>query len=149
TLNARNAFARTNPPFTQYQYGFTFGGPIIKDKTFFFVSLERLTIDATNFVTISDQAIASLNRMGFPTQNGDVPFEQRTTPLLISLRNQFGARDTLTLRYNFSRGIDENIMPFGGLVAKTEGGIGLLRDDAFAVTNTAIINPRLFIESRF
>jgi hypothetical protein len=31
----------TTPPFVQNQYGFNFGGPVIKDKTFFFFSFEQ------------------------------------------------------------------------------------------------------------
>ncbi len=149
SLNARNAFARTNPPFSQYQYGFTLGGPIQKNKHFFFTSFERLNVTATNFVTISDMAVASLNRLGFPTKNGDIPFEQVNNTLLISTRSQLSNKDTLSLRYNFSRGRDENLQPFGGLVARTTGGIGLLRDDAIAVSNTAVFSPKLVLESRF
>ena len=35
-LNARPFFDATNPPYVQNQYGATFGGPVVKDKTFFF-----------------------------------------------------------------------------------------------------------------
>jgi hypothetical protein len=149
SLNARNAFAQSNPPFSQYQYGFTLGGPIIKDKHFFFFSIERLQVDATNFVTITDKTIDSLNRLGFAATNGDIPFAQRNTPLLLSTRSQLGSRDTLSLRYTFSRSKDENLDPWGGLKTRSSGGIGLLRDDSFSATNTAILNPRFFLESRF
>ena len=148
-LNARNAFARTNPPFSQYQYGFTLGGPIVKNKHFFFASYERLDVTATNFVTISDQAIGSLKRLGFPTENGDVPFEQVNNSLLLSARSQLNSKNTLSLRYSFSRGKDENLQPFGGLVARSTGGIGLLRDDAIAVSNTAVLSPKVVMETRF
>ncbi|MCC7235171.1 MAG: TonB-dependent receptor [Bryobacterales bacterium] len=37
-LNARNFFANTVPPFKRNQFGATFGGPVIKDKAFFFFS---------------------------------------------------------------------------------------------------------------
>lgn len=148
-LNARNAFARTNPPFSQYQYGFTLGGPIVKNKHFFFGSYERLDVTATNFVTISDQAISSLKRLGFPTDNGDVPFEQINNSLLLSIKSQLNSKNTLSLRYNFSRGKDENLQPFGGLVARSTGGIGILRDDAIAVSNVAVLSPRIVMETRF
>ncbi|MGH9326612.1 MAG: carboxypeptidase regulatory-like domain-containing protein [Terriglobia bacterium] len=40
TLDSRNFFAATTPQLNQNQFGFTFGGPIKKNKTFFFVDYE-------------------------------------------------------------------------------------------------------------
>jgi len=39
-LNARNYFEQTRPEFRQNQFGGTLGGPIKKDRTFFFLSYE-------------------------------------------------------------------------------------------------------------
>ncbi|HEU5337303.1 MAG TPA: carboxypeptidase-like regulatory domain-containing protein, partial [Terriglobales bacterium] len=39
-LNARNYFESSTPQFQQNQFGATFGGPIVKDRTFFFTSYE-------------------------------------------------------------------------------------------------------------
>ncbi|MHB1701959.1 MAG: TonB-dependent receptor [Acidobacteriaceae bacterium] len=41
-LDARNYFQQTIPPFKLNQFGGTIGGPIIKDRTFFFFSAEDL-----------------------------------------------------------------------------------------------------------
>jgi hypothetical protein len=61
-FNARNFFAPSRAPIRLNQYGGTFGGPIRKDKTFFFVTWEQtrqLTSD-----TIKSTVPTLLNRQG-------------------------------------------------------------------------------------
>jgi hypothetical protein len=51
-FQARNAFAPIeDPPFTRVQYGATFGGPIKKDKTFFFIAFEQRRRQESGFFT--------------------------------------------------------------------------------------------------
>jgi hypothetical protein len=58
SIQARNAFAplidndpNKKPPFTRGQYGMTFGGPIKKDRTFFFTSFEQRRRQESGFFT--------------------------------------------------------------------------------------------------
>ena len=44
SLDARNAFALSVPKLSRNQYGGTIGGPILRDKTYFFFSHERTDI---------------------------------------------------------------------------------------------------------
>jgi len=68
-LNARNFFQRTAPVFHQNQYGGTLGGPIIKDKTFFFLSYQgtRNRAPDTNSVGNTTSVFSADQRNGvFP-----------------------------------------------------------------------------------
>jgi len=58
-LDARGFFETTRPDFHQNQFGGTFGGPIKKDRTFFFASIEdRQIVQGTpsDLVTVPTQA---------------------------------------------------------------------------------------------
>src|ERR1700678_3776137 len=50
-LEIANGDQNTPPPYVQNQYGFTFGGPVIKDKTFFFVSWEQFRLRTGSVLT--------------------------------------------------------------------------------------------------
>jgi len=51
SIQARNPFAPFKSAFTRTQSGATFGGPIIRDKTFFFGAFERRQRNETGFFT--------------------------------------------------------------------------------------------------
>lgn len=52
SFQARNAFAPVSkPPFNRKQYGFTFGGPLDKDRTFFFFAFEQRRRNESGFFT--------------------------------------------------------------------------------------------------
>lgn len=58
SIQSRNAFAPLidndpgkKPPYTRGQYGLTFGGPLLKDRTFFFFSFEQRRRQESGFFT--------------------------------------------------------------------------------------------------
>jgi len=60
-VDARNALATRKDPLTQSQYGVTFGGPVVKDRTFWFANVERTQQDKNGIVTITPANVAAIN----------------------------------------------------------------------------------------
>jgi hypothetical protein len=151
-LNARNAFARTVPPFKQYQFGGTLGGPMVKDHHFFFGSFERLSLLDTNVVTISDAVVAAARRIGFSPGsigNGEIPFGEGLSQALARGDFKLSDKDSLWVRYTFAGNVNGNLEPWGGLTAESTGGRGRLQDHNLGVSNTWIISPSMLNETRF
>src|SRR5262245_11719674 len=148
TLNARDHFERFDPfgsrierdkaPFGQQQWGGVLGGPIRKGKAFFFGSLDRLAIDASNFVNIDPHAADVLRANGFSVDLGNVPYEVRTTDVLGKIDHQFSPTSALAVRLNAGTTRNENIEPFGGLVARSRGGVMIRDDVALAASHTHV-----------
>ncbi len=51
SIQARNPFSPIKAAYTRTQFGGTFGGPIVKDRTFFFASFERRQRNESGFFT--------------------------------------------------------------------------------------------------
>ncbi|MQA31055.1 MAG: hypothetical protein GEU82_14690 [Luteitalea sp.] len=60
-LDARNPLASRKDPLSQSQYGLTFGGPIVKDRTFWFGNVERTAQNKTGIMTISPANVSAIN----------------------------------------------------------------------------------------
>jgi hypothetical protein len=74
SFQARNPFAPVNkPPFTRAQYGATLGGPLHKDRSFFFVAFEQRRRHESGFFTSDPtQGLGSSVTIGAPF----LPFTQ-------------------------------------------------------------------------
>ena len=70
-LNARDFLAQTKSPYKSNQFGGTFGGPIVKNKLFFFVDFQQLLQHQgqTNVLTVPP----ILQRQGVLTEGGQSP----------------------------------------------------------------------------
>ena len=170
-LNSKDHFERFNPagqpierdkaPYAQKQFGATLGGPLKKDRTFYFLSFERLDIGAHNFVTIDDTnnvaflgqnfgtPAAILRRAGFAVETGHVPYDIRSNQFLGKLDHQINASHSLTARINWADDFNENIEPFGGNVARSRGAVLESEDRMFALSHLWIGSAKIVNETRF
>ncbi|KAF0249778.1 MAG: ferrienterochelin and colicins outer membrane receptor, partial [bacterium] len=150
SLSSRNAFAQDKGDFRQYQFGATLGGPIKKDKAFFFTSFERLSVADTLTVNIAPSILVSLNRLGFPAKSGAIAFSEANTTFLSRTDIKVTANDLLAIRYNYARNYDGRIEPFGGNRAESIGGQQRLRDDTLSISNSYVATGLgLVNETRF
>jgi len=147
-LSEDNPLTGTKTPFEQNQYGGSLGGPILRDRLFFFAAAERLDISDANVVTISDAAVALIRANGFDVQNGVVPYNKDRNTYLAKLDLVPGSRNAFALRGTFSEETDENQQAWGGLVARSGGGVRDIEDTAVALTGTSIFTANLSNELR-
>ena len=122
-LDARNFFEFTTPdphPFQRHQYGGSFGGPILRGRTFFFVSYEafrqRQGVDMNSLVlsdeqrlAVTDPVIAALIPLipranyfdadGTPRFVGSASAVANTDRWTLDLRQRLGERDRVQAFY--------------------------------------------------
>ncbi|MBI1876182.1 MAG: TonB-dependent receptor [Acidobacteria bacterium] len=149
-------------PFSQGQFGATLGGPIRRNQTFAFGSVERLAIDDSNAVTIDDRTTVLhpflgiplgtpagiLRQAGFPVEVGAVPFAVRSTTALGKVDHRVSDGTSLAVRFNVADGVNENSQPFGGIVARSRGGLLDTRDHMIAGLLSSVRGSRIVNEFR-
>lgn len=150
SISARDAFSPFKPEFRQYQFGATLGGPIKKDRAFYFASFERLSVKQNNIVTISDQLVKSIRKLGLSASNGPIPFAENSSRFLTRADFQINPNDRLTVRYNYAGVYNGALQNFGGGRDASSAGILQLNDNTIGINNTWI-NPTSSIvyETRF
>ena len=158
---AGNALARDKAPYGQKQFGGTLGGPIRRNRSFYFVSFERLDVDTNNLVTIDDRTPVTfgstslgtptqiLERAGFPVETGNVPYRVEGNQFLAKVDQQIRRDHDASFRVNFADAMNENIEPWGGQVARSRGASLDSRDYIGAVSYTAVKGTKLVNELRF
>ena len=113
----------------QNQYGASLSGPILRDQLFFFAVAERLTVDDARFVQISEDDADIFRAAGFDIQTGVVPFDRNGDNFFGRLDFLPSPSNTFSLRGTYGRSHDENQQSWGGIVARSSGGVGASRTD--------------------
>jgi Carboxypeptidase regulatory-like domain/TonB-dependent Receptor Plug Domain len=158
SLNAKSYFEKNDifgnavdlgkSPFEQTQWGATLGGPIKRDRTFFFASFERADTSASNLVTIQANAAALLNGLGFPVELGNVPYDITLSQALAKVDHQWNANHSLVVRGNWADVDNENIEPFGGSIARSRGAVQLRTDWSLSASQTDVVANKWISEFR-
>ena len=154
-FNARNALSGTALPMAQKQYGGSVGGPIIRDRTFYFANVEQRRLDQTGLATIAPGTVDIINTrlaaVGYPgsrVTTGRYANPVDSTNLLGKVDHQFNGKDQFSVRYSLYDVTSSNSRGAGGLNAPSaSAGLDNL-DQSVAVSNTFTISPRTVNETR-
>ncbi len=154
-FNAPNALSGTTLPMSQSQYGASLGGPIRRDRTFYFTNFEQRLLDQSGLVTILPQSVSVINTRlanvgypGSPVATGEYPNPVHTVNFLGKIDHQFGSRDLFSVRYSMYDVSSSNSRGAGGLSAPSaSAGLDNV-DQTLAFGNTTTISARTVNEVR-
>ena len=154
-LNAANPLTGATLPLTQAQYGASLGGPIARDKTFYFANFEQRILNQDGVITITPANVASINgrlaATGYP--GSEIATNLYSNP--VHMTNVFGKADhkisdadQLSARYSVYDVHSSNSRGVGGLSAvSAAAGLADL-DQTVAVSNVLTLSSRTVNETR-
>ena len=155
SLNAANALSNTTLPMDQQQGGASVGGPIRRDRTFFFTNLEGKNLDQTGLVTIPDATAASINARlsavgypGAPVTTGIYPNPVSSANYLGKIDGNAGSSEQFSVRYSLYRVSAANSRGAGGLSAPSASAALDNVDQGIAFSNTWTLSPHTVNETR-
>jgi len=103
----KNPNGTTSPKFpaTQTQAGFTFGGPLQKDRLFYFGAFDyqkAKTTKQTDPNRIEKRVVDALASLGSPNENGSIQHTNDARVLLLKLDFNASSKNIANLRYNYT-----------------------------------------------
>jgi hypothetical protein len=109
-IAAENAAGEKNP-FDQQQFGATLGGPLRRDKLFYFLAYDEQQFDQTKQLDparIEPRVVAFLESFGSPAENGPIARTNDARAFLGKIDAQLNPANLLTLRYNYTWSEQQN-----------------------------------------
>ena len=154
-FNGRNALTRTRLPMDQQQFGASLGGPIARDRTFYFANVEQKLLDQTGVVTILEPNVSAINARlaqvgyrGAPVATGLYPNPVHSINVLGKIDHQLSGGDQLSIRYA-RYGVTSNNARGVGTLNAPSGSTGLDNiDQSIAIGNVWTLSPNTVNETR-
>jgi hypothetical protein len=154
-FTGENALTRTTLPMDQQQFGFSLGGPVRRDRTFYFANVERKVLDQTGVTSITPDNVATINArltqvgyQGLPVASGIYPNPVHSSNVLGRIDHQFSGADQLSVRYALYDVVSDHARGAGNLNAPSGSAALDSRDQSIAISNVWTISPNTVSETR-
>lgn len=154
-LNAANPLSNTTLPMTQAQSGISLGGPVVHDRTFYFVNFEGKELNGSGLTTISTANVAAINArllaVGYPgpqISTGVYRNPVHSENLLGKLDHRFGGKDDFSARYSLYHVDAINSRGAGGLSAPSASANLDDTDQVLAASNIYSFSAHAMNETR-
>jgi hypothetical protein len=159
-LNAYNPYSHLQLPYTQTQSGASLGGPIRKDRTFYFANFEYRQLNQTGTISITAANAAAIDAVlassGYPGQSLAIapssftvyPNPVRQDNFFAKVDHQISGKDQLSVRYSLYHVSSVNSRGVAGTSYTSAGASLKDLDQTVAVSNIYTINSRTVNETR-
>jgi hypothetical protein len=155
SLNAPNALTGTTLPMNQKQYGGSVGGPLVRNRTFYFANVEDRRLNQSGLTTISphnvaaiDARLAAIRYPGAPVTTGIYPNPAHSTNVFGKIDDRISGSDQLSVRYSEYDVTSTNSRGAGGISAPSASAGLDNADRVIAASNTWSLSPRTVNEAR-
>jgi hypothetical protein len=154
-LNAPNSLSGTTLPMDQWQYGGSLGGPIARNRSFYFANIEQRRLDQTGLTTIATPSTALINARlasaGYhapPVATGIYPNPIDSTNLMGKIDHEANARGRFGVRLSLYDVSSQNARGAGGLNAPSASSNLDNLDRTIAASHTISLSARTLLETR-
>ena len=161
-LNARNPFETESirPELRKYRTGVAFGGPIVKDRTFYYAAFEQEYQRSQEDTFLSPALVSAVNRIlggsgfsGLGTRqitDGFFPASRAETEASSKVNHQLTTRNSLMLRYAYTDNREaSDAFNTAGWTDASARGSSFIRDQAVVGSLTSVFDPHSVGDFRF
>jgi hypothetical protein len=153
-LNARNPFEAeaSRPMLHKYRSGVALGGPIVKDRTFYYAAFEQEHNRSLEDAFVSPATIAAVNRaLGIRRVSDDhFPASRAETEASAKLNHQLTTRNSVMLRYAFTNNREAgDAFNTAGWSDASARGSSFTKDNAIVGALTSVFGGQSVGDLRF
>ena len=154
-FNARNGLTGTRLPMRQWQFGAAIGGPLARDRAFYFANFERRMLEQNGVTTITRSNVQAVNTRletvsyaGPRLVTGQYESPVETLNGFVKLEHQINTRSQWALRYALYDVDARNARGAGGLASATASSHLENVDQTVAASHLLFLSPNTVLETR-